>query len=189
MSEPQPTTTHDDARPQLRGLLAEFDSVDALISAARRVRDAGYLRWDAHTPFPVHGLDDAMGIRPTKLPWIVLIGGLTGAAGSLLLQWWTNAVDYPFVTSGKPAFSLPANIPVMFEMTILLSAFGAFFGMLVMNRLPELYHPLDTSERFRRVTADRFFIWIEAEDPRFDARRTRALLESLDGLHVEAVED
>jgi hypothetical protein len=170
------------------GLLIEFDSVDALIHAAARVRDAGYTKWDVYTPFPVHGLDQAMGIPRTRLPLIVFAAGLSGALGGLLLQWWTNAVDYPFVISGKPLFSLPANIPIIFELTILLAAFGAFFGMLALNGLPALYHSLFRSRRFTRVTTDRFFICIEAADPKYDPRQTRSLLASLGG-EVEELED
>jgi hypothetical protein len=153
------------------------------------VRDAGYTRWDALTPFPVHGLDEAMGIKPTRLPWIVFLCGLTGASAALLLQWWTNAVDYPYLISGKPLFSLPANIPIMFELTVLFAAFGAFLGMLGFNRLPELYHALFKKPRFRRVTNDRFVIYIEVEDPRYDSGETRSLLESVSPLPVEEVED
>lgn len=171
------------------GLLAEFDDVPSLVQACEAVRDAGYARWDAHTPFPVHGLNDAMGLRPTRLPWLVLVGGVVGAAGALLLQWWTNAVDYPYNISGKPLFSLPANIPVTFEGTILVAALCAFFGMLVLNGLPTWYHPLLRSERFRRTTADRFFISIQASDPRFHRERTRGFLESLGATHVEPIED
>ena len=185
-----PTEPHDSAPDSatLYGYLVEFETVDDLLDAAERVRDAGYTRWDAHSPFPVHGLDGAMGIRKTKLPWIVFGAGLAGTAAGLLLQWWTNAVDYPWVISGKPLFSLPANIPVAFETTILLAAFGALIGMLAANGLPQLYHPLFTSARFRRVTDDRFFISIQADDPEFDAERTRTLLESLEGGRVEEVE-
>jgi len=172
---------------RLYGLLAELPNVDLLLAAAEEIRDAGYSRWDAHTPFPVHGLDGAMGIRSTKLPWLVFAGGLAGAVGGLILQWWTNAVDYPFVISGKPLFSVPANIPIAFETTILLAAFAALLGMLILNRLPQLYHPLFTSRRFRRVSDDKLFICIEAEDPRFDAVQTRQLLESVGAVHVEEV--
>jgi hypothetical protein len=128
-----------------------------------------------------------MGIRTTKLPWLVAAGGLTGAVGGMLLQWYTNAVDYPFVISGKPLLSVPANIPVAFETTILLAAFAALLGMLGLNRLPQLYHPLLTSRRFRRVTDDKLFISIEAADPRFDQVATRQLLESVGAVHVEEV--
>ena len=174
--------------PETYGLLVEFDNVDDLIEGAETVRDAGYTKWDAHTPFVVHGLDRAMGIKPTFLPFLVLVGGFVGLAGGIGLQWWTNAVDYPFLISGKPLFSLPANIPVAFETTILIAAITALVGMLGLNRLPQLYHPLFTSNRFRKATDDRFFISIEASDPIFDAETTRELLEGLDGrLSLEEV--
>ena len=182
--------TGGSARPKkLWGYVVEFETVDALMAAAERVRDAGYTRWDAHTPFPVHGLNDAMGLKPTKLPLFVMACGVTGAAVGLVLQYFTNAVDYPFLISGKPLFSLPANIPVMFELTILFAALGAFLGMLAFNGLPELYHALFTRPRFRRVTADRFFVSVEARDPHFDPRQTRELLEELGGTVVEEVEE
>ncbi len=129
-----------------------------------------------------------MGIRPTGLPWIVLLAGLSGALVALVGQWWTNAVDYPFWISGKPLFSLPANIPVIFELTILLSAFGAFLGMLALNKLPQLSNPLFRKASFLRATTDRFFLMIEAADSQFDATRTRALLDSLDCEGVEVCE-
>lgn len=174
---------------ELQGLLVEFETVDDLLRAAETVRDAGYEKWDAHTPFPVHGLDRAMGLKPTRLPLIVFGGGLTGTITGILLQWWTNAVDYPYIIGGKPLFSLPANIPVAFELTILLAAFGAFFGMLMFNGLPMLYHALFTSRRFARATSDRFFIFIEAADPRFDEDTTREMLESLAEGQVERIVD
>jgi len=173
---------------ELYGYLAEFGVVEELIAGAKKVRDAGYTRWDAHTPFPVHGLDDAMGIEPSRLPFFVFGAGALGAAAGLALQWWTNAFDYKLIISGKPFFSIPANIPVTFEITVLASALAAFFGMLVFNDLPMWYHALFRSERFRRATSDRFFLSIEARDPLFDRQETRALLESLPGATVEEVE-
>jgi hypothetical protein len=174
--------------PGLYGVLAEFPGPEALLAACEKVRDAGFRKWDAHAPFPVHGLNDAMGIESTKLPWLVLGGGIMGAAGGLLLQWWTNAFDYPFLISGKPIFSLPANIPVAFELTILLASISAFVGMLAFNGLPRFNHPLLRSERFRRATVDRFFVSIEASDPKFDPETTEAFLRSLGGTFVERVE-
>ncbi len=174
--------------PRLWGYLAEFEKPETLLAAAEQVRHAGYTRWDAHTPFPVHGLNDAMGLRPTRLPWLVFAGGLTGAVLGLVLQYYTNAFDYKFLISGKPYFSLPANIPIVFEMAVLLAALSAFFGMILSNGLPAWYHTLFRSTRFRRVTADRFFISIEAEDPRFDAEQTKAFLQLLGSSSVEAVE-
>ncbi|MFH1466298.1 MAG: DUF3341 domain-containing protein [Pseudomonadota bacterium] len=170
------------------GILAEFEDVPAILRAAAGVRDAGFTRWDAHTPFPVHGLNEAMGLQPTRLPWVVFGAGMSGALGALLLQWWTNAVDYPFNISGKPLFSLPADIPVMFEGTILLAAITAFVGMLVANGLPSWHHPAFRSPRFTRATDDRFFLTIEASDPRYDPDATRALLCSLGALGVEDLE-
>ena len=175
--------------PRFHGLLVEFDDAHDLVDACRKVRDAGFRRWDAHTPFPVHGMDDAMGIRGTRLPWIILGGGLTGLVLALLMIWWMNAQDYPLVISGKPLFAWQAAVPVTFELTVLFSALATFFGMWGLNGLPRLHHPLFSSERFARATADRFFIVIEKDDPRFDREQTRALLESLGGLAVEEVHD
>jgi hypothetical protein len=175
--------------PVLYGYLVEFDKVDELLLAAAAVRNAGYTRWDAHTPFVIHGLDAAMGVKKTVLPYIVFLAGLTGTAAGILLQWWTNAVDYPFLISGKPLFSLPANIPIAFETTILFAAITTLVGMLALNGLPRLHHPLFRSRSFKRVTDDRFFISIEAEDPIFDSAATRELLESISGQPVERIED
>ena len=179
--------TPGEPEAELYGYLVAFDNVDLLLAGAEAVRDAGYSKWDAHSPFVVHGLDDAMGIRPTKLPFVVFIAGATGCAAGILLQWFTNAFDYPFLISGKPLFSLPANIPVAFELTILFAAIGALLGMLVFNGLPQLYHPLHTSRNFKRATNDLFFISIEAGDPKFDRDETKRLLESLGGSAVEEV--
>ncbi len=179
------TTPKSTETPRVVGLLAEFDGPAALKAAAKRLRDEGFTRWDAHSPFPVHGMERAMGIRPTRLPWLVLLAGLTGAAVAIAMQWWTNAVDYPFVISGKPLFSLPANIPVAFEVIVLFSALAAFGGALALSRLPQFFHPAFTSERFLRVTADRFFISIEAADAKFDESATPRLVESLGATGVE----
>ncbi len=177
------------AKAKVWGMLVEFDSVKATVDAATKTRDAGYTRWDTHTPFPVHGLSDAMGMRDTKLPWIVLGAGLTGAVLGLGMQIYMNAIDYPINISGKPLVSLPAFIPIVFEMTILFAALTAFGAMLVLNGLPKLYQPVFKSERFRRVTNDRFFIVIEAKDPLFDRERTETFLASLGGAAVEVLED
>jgi ABC-type Fe3+ transport system permease subunit len=171
------------------GVLAEFATVEELLAAAEGVRDAGYRRFDAHSPIPVHGIDEAMGIRAARVPLFALGGGITGCAAGLALQWFTNAFDYPLKVSGKPLFALPPAIPVVFELTILLGALGAVVAMLVGNGLPQLYHPLFGSARFRRATTDRFFLSIEASDPRFEPVRTRELLASLGSLHVEEVEE
>ncbi|MEM6674457.1 MAG: quinol:electron acceptor oxidoreductase subunit ActD [Planctomycetota bacterium] len=170
---------------ELHGVVAYFDDVDSVMAAARKIRDAGYKKWDTYTPFPVHGIDEAMGTKPTVLPWIVLAMGLTGLSLAILMQWWMNAVDYEFMISGKPSWSLPANIPVAFEMTILFSAFTAFFAMLGLNKLPTLSNPLHRLDKFARVTNDRFAICVEAADPNFDAARIRTLL----GTHSSDIED
>ena len=194
--EPQNTLVDEDGIPieppepiELVGLMAEFDSVDAVYVAAQHVRAEGYLRWDVHAPFPIHGIDAAMGVRPTILPWLVLGGGIFGLVGGLVLQWWTNAHDYPFLISGKPLWSLPANIPIIFECTVLVASLTAVFGMLGLNRLPQLYNPLFKSERFRRVTNDRFFIVIDASDPEFDETDTANMFKELGALSVETIED
>ncbi len=187
-------------RRKLYGLIAEFETPGQVVKAAEQVRDAGFKWWDCCTPFPVHGLDKAMGIRPTILPVAVFFAGLTGTIAAFVLQSFTNASDfsvwalvwvtgYPFMISGKPFLSVPAFIPVMFELTILFSALGTFSMMFGFNGLPRLHHPLFRSKRFRRVTDDRFFVVIEARDPRFFQSRTQAFLESLEPISIEAVED
>jgi mono/diheme cytochrome c family protein len=174
--------------PNLHGLVAYYADVDSLLGAVRRVREAGYKRFDAHSPFPVHGIDPVMGIRPTILPWLVLGAGLTGCAGALLMQWWTNGRDYAFLISGKPLFGLPAAIPVTFEVIILMSAFMTFFGMLALNKLPLFSNPLLRTKGFGRVTADRFAISIEAADACFEADATRELLQSTSAIGIEVCE-
>jgi hypothetical protein len=174
---------------ELVGLMAEYADVNAVVEAARSVRKAGYSRWDVHTPFPIHGIDPVMGIRPTGLPWLVLCGGLFGLFGGMWLQWYTNAHDYPVLISGKPLWSLPANIPVIFECTVLCASLTAVFGMLGLNRLPTLYNPLFKSDRFRRVTNDRFFIVIDASDAKFDEPSAMKLLNESGAVAVERVED
>ena len=170
------------------GLLAEFKNPRELMEAATAVRQKGFKHWDCYSPFPVHGLDRAMGLRDTHLPWVVLGAGMTGAAAALLMQWWMNAVDYPLLIGGKPLFSLPAFVPVIFEVTVLFSAITAFLAMFAFNKLPQFYHPIFRSEAFRRVTADRFFIAIETADPKFDGDSTAEFLQSLGSSHVEWLE-
>jgi hypothetical protein len=184
-----PTLAPAETRARLWGVLAEFETVDALIAAAAQVREAGFTRFDTHAPVPMHGIDEAMGIRMSKLPWVVALGGLVGSAGALLMQWWMNAHDYPFKVSGKPLFGLPAAIPITFELTVLLGSLGAVAGLIFVTGLPRLSHPLLSNERFRRATSDRFFLSVEADDPRFDRAGTLAFLESLAASHVEEVMD
>ena len=169
-------------------MLAEFETPAAIVEAAREVRAAGYRRFDAHTPFPVHGLDKAMAIPPSKLGWIVLAHGIVGLVGGYLLQWWTSAVDYPVLIGGKAFNSYQAWVVICFEMTILLSAFGAVFGMFKLNGLPRFFHPLLASARFRGASDDRFFLSIEGSDPGYHPARTKEFLERIGGRHVEIVE-
>lgn len=175
-----------DGRPY--GLLAEYDTAEKLVRAARDVRELGYRRFDTFTPYPVHGIDSAMGIRPTRLPWLVAAAGLVGCVTGVLLQWWTNAHDYPWIVSGKPLWSVPANIPIIFELTVLFSAITAVVGMLVRNGLPHPSHPLDLKQRFSRVTDDRFFLLIEASDPKFNPDATAGHLHGTHPAELEIVE-
>jgi hypothetical protein len=169
-------TAGGNGKGKLWGLLAEFQTPQDLVRAAARVRDAGYTKWDAHTPFPVHGLDGAMGIRTTRLPFFVLGAAMLGTTTGLTMQYWMNAVDYKLIISGKPFNSLPADIPVTFELTVLLASLTAFIGMLILNNLPRFNHPLFRNGAFRRATSDSFFLAIEADDPRFDREKTEQLL-------------
>lgn len=167
----------DHSKVPLHGILAEYDNPTALVRASRKVRDAGYRRWDTFSPFPIHGIDRAMDIRMTVLPWIVMAAALLGLGTGIWLQWWTNAVDYSWIVSGKPFWSWQANVPIIFELTVLFSAFACLAGMLVLNNLPLLSHPLDLKERFGRASNDKFFLLIQARDPKFDEAETRQLLE------------
>ena len=181
----QPATTEQSPQT-IAGLLAEFTRPEELVRAAGKVREAGYKQWDSHSPFAVHGIDPAMGIRPTLLPWLAIGAGLIGLAVAIGMQWWTNAVDYPLNISGKPLWSLPANIPIAFELVVLFSALTVFLGALALNGLPNFNHPLLAHKGFRRASDDRFFISIDVGDAQFDESQTRALLESLEAVSVEA---
>jgi hypothetical protein len=172
---------------ELFGVLAEFASPAELYHACEGVRDAGYTRWDAHTPFPIHGLERAMGLRTSRLPWVVVVMALGGAAAGMGLQGWVSTMAYRLVISGKPFFSWPAFIPITFELSVLGGAVGAVFGMFAMNQLPTLYHPLFSSTRFERASDDGFFVSIESWDPRFDRDRTADLLRRLGAKEVELV--
>lgn len=170
------------------GALAEFATPADLYHACEAVRDAGYTRWDAHTPFPVHGLDRAMGLKASRLPWVVVVMALGGALTGIGLQGWVSTTAYPLVISGKPFFSWPAFVPVTFELSVLGGALGAVLGMFAMNELPTLYHPLFSSTSFERASDDGFFLSIESWDPRFDASGTPDLLRRLGATRVELVE-
>lgn len=192
LSQPTPapatvTTPASGEAKKVHGVVAEFSDVDSLLAACRRVRDAGYTKADAFTPFPVHGIDTALGIKPTVLPWIALAAGLTGTCIALTMQIWMNGIDYPYIISGKPFISLPAFIPVTFELTILLASFGTFFGMWALNGLPKFSNPMFTSPRFDRATDDTFFLFLDAKDSRFDEAGAKNLLSDLGGEFIETV--
>lgn len=175
---------------QVYGVLAEFNDPGALYHAAEATRKAGYTRFDTHSPFPIHGMDGAMGLGQSKLGLIVFFGGtIVGCALGIWLQWWTSAVDYPLNISGKPYFSLWPSMPIIFELTILFSAFAAVGGMLALNGLPRPYNPLFYSERFARASDDGFFLHIAASDSQFDVETARKHLADLGALGVETIVD
>jgi hypothetical protein len=174
------------ARRKTLGVIAEFPTAAALYHAAEQVRDKGYRFWDVHSPFPIHGMDKAMGLRKSPLGYIIFCGGLTGFLTAASLEFIPSSFLYPLIVHGKPVnfFTVPAFFPIMFELTVLFSAFTAFFGVFVMNRLPRLHHPIFDYEEFRRVTTDAFFLIVEASDPRFSETVTREFLEEIGGKDV-----
>ena len=170
------------------GLLAEFSDPGALLHAAERLRRDGYTRLDTFSPFPVHGMDRALGLGPSLLGYLVFVGGAVGLACGYLLQWWTSEVDYSVNISNKPFFAIEPSVPIIFELTVLFSAATAVIGMLALNGLPRPYNPLFHSERFGRVTDDGFFLHVGAADGRFDASRTADALFAAGALAVEHVD-
>ena len=173
------------------GYLAEFESASALYKAAEKVRDAGFRKWDCYTPYPVHGLDDAMGIKRSILPYFVFFGGLTGLTTAFILSYVTQVGIYPTVVQGKPAniFTVPAFFPIMFELTVLFSGFTTLFGFLGLTQLPRWNHPIFASRQIHRATDDGYFIEIEARDPTLPAEGPRGLLDEIGGGNIELVED
>jgi hypothetical protein len=167
--------------------MAEFDAPEALREAAARVRAAGYTRAEAYSPFPVEGVTEALGFGRTRVPLIVLIGGIVGAVGAFGMEWYANVLSYPWNIGGKPPNSWPAFIPITFELGVLGASFAAVIGMLAMNKLPQPYHPVFNAPRFGLASRDRFFLCIEAEDPIFDAHATRRLLEEMGPVEVVEV--
>ena len=170
------------------GLMAEFDSPEALLAAARRAFAEGFRKMDAYSPFPVDGLAEALGFRRTLVPLVVLIGGILGCIGGFLLQYWVAVVDYPINVGGRPLNSWPSFIPVTFELTILIAALSAFFAVLALNRLPMPYHPVFNVDRFELASRSRFFLCIEATDPKFHSEDTRRFLEVIGAQGVYEVE-
>src|SRR5919198_1843680 len=173
---------------RLYGLVAAFTTPEALVAATRQARHAGYRRMEAYTPFPVEGLAEALDFHQTHIPLVVLLGGIVGGLGGYLLQYWINVMHYPLNVGGRPLHSWPAFIPVTFELTILIAALAAVFGMLALNGLPMPYHPLFNVPGFALVTRGCFFLCIEARDPKFDRIETRRFLESLAASAVTEVE-
>ena len=174
---------------QVYGLLAEFSDPGALLHAAEEVREDGYRHFDTYSPFPIHGMDDAMGLGNSKVGYFSFIGGVTGFATAYLLQWWTSAVDYPLNISGKPFFAIEPSVPIMFELTVLFAAFGAVAGMLALNGLPRPYNPLFYSDRFKGASDDRFFLHVAASDDQFDPEDTATMLRHAGAIHIELVQD
>ena len=178
-----------ETKQKMYGVMAEFDSPNDLVKAAREVRDAGYTKTDAYSPFPIHEMDEALGIKRTILPYLVLAGGLAGCLGGFALQYYTIGIDYPINVGGRPYLSLPSYIPVIFECTILLASFTAVFGMLLLNGLPQHYHPVFNAPRFALASRDKFFLAIEAADPKFDHEETKRFLANLNAQEVVDVEE
>jgi len=171
------------------GLMAEFEDPTSLVTATERAHHEGYRHMDAYSPYPIEELHDALGARHTKLPLIVLIGGLVGCVGGYALQYWSSVIAYPLNIGGKPLHSWPAFIPVTFECTILAAALSCVLGMLALNGLPMPYHPVFNLARFALASRNRFFLCIEAKDPKFDLEATRRFLESLEPREVSTVAD
>jgi len=169
-------------------LVAEFESPEELLEAAEKARLAGYKKMDAYSPFPVHGLSDAIGFRDAKVPFMVFIGGLCGVAFGFTLIWYTATIDYPLNVGGKPFNSLPSYIPISFECTVLFSALTAVFGMLAVNKLPKPYHSIFNTPGFERASQDRFFLAIEADDPAYDLKTTKEFLSGMHPVSVNEVE-
>ena len=175
-------------RPATYGLMAEFDNPTDVVNAAHAAHEAGYRRIDAYSPYPIEALSEAIGVHSTKMPLIVLVGGIVGGLAGYLLQYYTHVIDYPLIVGGKPFHSWPAFIPITFECTVLGAGLSAVFGMLALNGLPEPYHPVFNTPNFALATRDRFFLSIKARDPLFDRARTAAFLESLGAKFVAEVE-
>jgi hypothetical protein len=171
----------------LYGLVAEFADSSAVLKATQRAYENGYRSMDAYSPFPIHGLAEALGRKRTAVPLIVLLSGMTGGLGGYFMEWYSMRVDYPFNIGGRPLHSWPAFIPITFELTVLCAALSAIIGMLALNRLPEPYHPIFNAPGFERASVDRFFLCIESADPKFTLTDTRNFLQNLNPIQVTEV--
>ena len=169
------------------GLIATFQTPSMLYAAAQKVRDAGFCNWDVFSPFPIHGMDQAMGLKRSKVPVFTFWGGITGFFLGMLMSWYMGEVDYPLIVGGKPFFSPIFTFPIAYELTILLAAFGTLFGMFWLNRLPQHYHSAFNYKAFSGTSDNAFMLLIEKEDPQFDSRKTRAFLEKIGGNTIEEV--
>ena len=176
-------------RSQLFGVMGEFSTPEDLLAATKKTREAGYKHVEAYTPFPVEGLSEAVGFRWTAVPLLTLMGGVGGGLTGFGLQYWVAAITYPINIGGRPLNSWPAFIPVTFELTVLGASIFAVFGMLALNKLPQPYHPVFNVERFAQASTDKFFLCIEARDPKFDLVETSKFLQSLHAQHVNEVKD
>jgi hypothetical protein len=171
----------------LYGAVGEFYDENDLLAAIEKIRGQGYSKLEAYTPFPVHGIDEALGSKPSRLGWFVLCCGATGVTAAATFIWWAGAISYPIIVGGKPLFAFTFSIPIMFELMILSSAFGSLYGMLGINRLPQFYHPIFNYTDSERITDDGFVLAIEASDPMFDAEESVKALESVGASQVEVV--
>lgn len=179
--------SHGPKKPGPFGVVAEFDSPALLMAAANKALDSGYSQMDAFTPFPVHGLSDAIGFKEAKIPWVIFMGGFAGCVGGMGLQWWVATQAYALNIGGRPLFSWPSFIPPAFETTILFAAFGAVFGMIAMNRLPQPHHPVFDTPNFERASQDRFFLLVEAKDAMYDAAAIKKAMEGAGALNVTEI--
>ena len=171
------------------GLAAEFDSAAAVLSAAEKVRDAGYRRWDVFSPFPVRGLDKVMGLGNSKVGWFAFVFGGGAFVSVMGMIWFMNDFDYPILIGGKPLFSVPMSVVPAYILLVLGAALGAFIGMIALNQLPRHHHPLFAKKRFELVSRDKFFLVIGSLDPKFSETETRQLLAEIGGTHIDMVED
>ncbi len=184
MSHANPTSS---ATPGLHGVIAEFEQPEQLVAAARRARAEGYRNMDAYTPYAVEGLSQALGMNRTWIPLITLIGGILGGTGGYFMLWYSRVISYPLNIGGRANHAWPAFIPITFEMTVLGASLAAFFGCLLLNKLPQLYHPVFNAPTFELASQTRFFLCVEAIDPKFDLDGTTAFLQTLKPLSVAAV--